>query len=65
MFELVQMERQRRGRKPEPLADLPRRKSIRTGLHEQPENIEPRLVSESDEGGYRFLLFHDSNIMEL
>ena len=65
MFELTEVERQRRGWEREPLADLPRRKPLRSGLHEQPENIEPRLVTERDEGGYGFLFFHISNMVEI
>ena len=65
MFELAQVERQRRRREREPLADLPRGKPLRSGLHEQPENIEPSFVTERDKGGYGFMLFHISNMMEL
>ncbi len=65
MLELAQVERQRRRREREPLADLPRGKPLRSGLHEQPENIEPSFVTERNEGGYGFLLFHISNMMEL
>ena len=65
MLELAQVERQRRRREREPLADLPRCKPLRSGLHEQPENIEPSFVTERDKGGYGFLLFHISNMMEL
>ncbi len=65
MFELVQMERERRGRKPQPFADLPGRKPRGSGLHEQPENIETRLVTERDKGSDGFLFFHLSNMMEI
>lgn len=51
VFELAQVERQRRRREREPLADLPRGKPLRSGSHEQPENIEPRLMTERDKGG--------------
>lgn len=59
------MERQRRRRQREPLADLPRGKPLGPGLHEQPENIEPRFVTERDKSGYGFMFFHISNMMEL
>ncbi|MGJ0453532.1 MAG: hypothetical protein ACR65T_09945 [Methylocystis sp.] len=65
MLELAQVERQRRRRKREPLADLPRGKPLRSGLHEQPENIEPSFVTERDKGGDGVMLFHISNMMEL
>ena len=65
MLELAQVERQRRRRQREPLADLPRGKPLGPGLHEQPENIEPRFVTERDKGGYGFILFHSSTIMEI
>ncbi len=65
MFELAQVERQRRGRDAEPFANLPRRNPFRSGLHEQPENIEPRLVTDGDKCGYGFVFFHNSNMMEI
>jgi hypothetical protein len=65
VFELAQVERQRRGRESEPLADATRRQPFRSGLHKQPENIEPRLVTERNEGGYGFRFFHSSNMMEI
>ena len=65
VLELAQVERQRRRREREPLADLPRGKPLRSGLHEQPENIEPSFVTERNKGGYGFILFHISNMMEL
>ena len=65
MLELAQVERQRRRREREPLADLPRGKPLRSGLHEQPENIEPSFVTERDKGGDGFMLFHISNMMEI
>ena len=65
VLELAQVERQRRRREPKLLADFPRRNSFGAGLHEQPKNIEPRLVPERYKGGYGFLLFHISNMMEL
>lgn len=65
VLELAQVERQRRRREREPLANLPRRKPLGSGLHEQPENIEPRFVAERDKGGDGFLLFHISNMMEI
>ena len=51
MFELVQVERQRRGWERESLADLPRGKPLSSGLYEQPENIEPGFVAKRDKGG--------------
>ncbi|KAF2989293.1 hypothetical protein MJC1_03611 [Methylocystis sp. MJC1] len=65
MFELGEVKRQRRGRKPQPLADLSRRKPLGSGLHEEAENIETGLVTERDKGGYGFLFFHVSNMMEI
>jgi len=65
MLELAQVERQRRRREREPLADLPGGKPLRPGLHEQPENIEPSFVTERDKGGDGVMLFHISNMMEL
>ncbi len=65
MFELVEVKRQRCWRKPQPFAYLPRRKPFGSGLHEQPKNIETRLMTERDKSGYRFILFHYSNIMEI
>ena len=65
VFELVEVKEQRRGWEPQPFADLPRRKPLGSGLHEQSENIETRLVTERDKGGYGFLLFHISNMMEI
>ena len=65
VLELAQVERQRRRREREPLADLPRRKPLRSGLHEQPKNIEPSFVTERDKGGYGFMFFHTSNMMEI
>jgi hypothetical protein len=65
VFELIEVKRQRRGRETELLADASRRKSFRSGLHEKPENIEPRFVAERDKGGNGFLFFHVSNMMEI
>lgn len=65
MLELAQVERQRRRREPQPLADLPRRKPVGSGLHKQPEYIQTRLMTERDKGGYGLLFFHYSNIMEI
>ena len=65
VFELAQVERQRRRREREPLAELPSGKPLRPGLHEEPENIEPGFVAERDKGGEGFLLFHISNMMEI
>ncbi|WP_036280548.1 hypothetical protein [Methylocystis sp. ATCC 49242] len=65
MLELTEVERQRRRWEREPLADLSRRKSLGSGLHEQPENIEARLMTERDKGGYGFMAFHISNMMEI
>lgn len=65
VLELAQVERQRRRREREPLADLPRRKPVGSGLHKQPEYIQTRLMTERDKGGYGFLLFHISNMMEM
>ena len=65
VLELVQVERQRRRRKPEPLADLSRGQPLRAGLHQQPEDIEARLVGERDKGRDSGHLFHSSNILEI
>ncbi|CCJ06854.1 Hypothetical protein BN69_1403 [Methylocystis sp. SC2] len=59
------MERQRRRREREPLANLARGKPLRSGLHEQPKNIEPSFVAERDKGGDGAMLFHISNMMEI
>ncbi len=65
MFELVEVERQRRGWDPQPFADLSRRKPLGSDLHQQPDNIETRLITERDKRGYGFLLFHISIMMKL
>ncbi len=65
MFELVEVERQRRGRNAQPLANMSCRKSFSSGLHEQPKNIEPRLVAERDKRGDGFVLFHISDMVEI
>lgn len=65
MFELAQVERQRRRRECELFADLPRGKPLGPGLHEQPENIEPRFVTQRDKSGYGVMLFHISNMVEI
>lgn len=65
MFELGEVKRERCGREPQPFADLPRRKPLGSGLHEQAKNIETGLVTERDKGGYGFLFFHISNMMEI
>ncbi len=65
MFELAEMKGQRCRREPKLLADFPRRNSLGAGLHEQPKNIEPRLVPERDEGRDGFLFFHISNMVEI
>jgi len=64
VFELAQVERQRRRREREPLADLSRSKPLRSGLHEQSENIEPRFLAQRNKGGNGCLLFHISNMVE-
>lgn len=65
MLELAQVERQRRRREREPLADLSRGKPLGPGLHEQPENIEPRFVTQRDKSSYGVMLFHISNMVEI
>ncbi len=65
VFELVEMKRQGCGRKPQPFADLPRRNPLGSGLHEQAKDIETGLVTERDKGGYGFLFFHISNMVEI
>ncbi len=65
MLKLAEVKGQRGGREPQPFADLPRRETLGAGLHEQPENIETRLVTERDEGSDGVLLFYASNMMEI
>lgn len=65
MFELAEVKGQSRGWEPQPLADLSRSKPFGPRLHEQPENIEARLLTERDKRGYGFVLFHISNMMEI
>jgi hypothetical protein len=45
--------------------DLARRHSIGTGLHEQPEGIEPIFLGKCRKRGDGIILFHISIIMEI
>ncbi len=65
MLKLAEVKGQRRGREPQPLADVPRCKPLGSGLHKQPEDIQTRLVTERDKGGDGFMFFHISNMVEM
>jgi hypothetical protein len=60
-----EMERKRRRRQIELLADGTGSEAFRTGLHQQPEDCQPGLLSEGGQGGDSLLRFHISNNMEM
>ncbi len=52
LLELVQVERQGCGRQAEAFPDLSRWNPVRPRFHQQPEDIEARLLGERAKSGY-------------
>ncbi len=65
VLELLQVERKRRRRQSELIANPPRRQSLRAGLHKQPVDVEPSFLGKGSQGskGVRFL--HPSRVVEI
>jgi hypothetical protein len=62
---ILQMERQRRGDKAQPLADTARRQSLRASFDQEPEDRQPMLVCQGTQGVDYIFGLHETTIFRL
>ena len=65
MAQFLQMKGKCRRRRGKLFAELPGGQTLRPGLHQQAENIEPRFLGQSSQRGQGFVFFYISIFMKI